>query len=787
MSKPSFSDTAGRGLARFSIAARFLLVPIVAALCVAAGYNASKLDFAGDYRVFFGPNNPDLIAAKNAEDTFGKADNIAFVIIPKSGSVYTRRTLSAVHTLTNQGWTLPYVTRVESLTNFQNTIGRDDDLIVEDLVFDPTELTEARLNEIRAIAESEPLIDGFIVSRGGDATVVNVTVQFPSDVPNVNTIAQNQARALRDDLMADYPDLDVHIIGAASLAAAFEESGLKDTTTLIPALYAIVLIAVLIVLRSFSAMIAVLLVIALSTMVGVGFGGFTGIELTPISVSAPTIILTIAVADAIHIIASIRSKMRAGANKRDAIIDATALNFAPVSITSLTTVAGFLTLNFSDSPTFHDLGNMTAVGIAAAWALSLTFLPAVLAILPMKFKAKAMANDAAPTGVTAVVANAVIAQPWAFALATSALCVALAVFIPKIEINDQWTRYFDERVEFRQAIDASRPYFGSDIIEMVVDPGAPGAVAEPEFLTTVEAFTAWLRTRESDIAHVFSLTDIIKRLNKNLNGDDPTFYAIPDDRTLASQYLLVYELSLPYGLDLNNRVDIDRQSTRVTVTTQDITTNEIRALVADAKTWFAENGNGYALDVTGSNVLFAFAAQRNLEAVAQGAIYLLIAILVILALTFRSIPVGLVSLVPNILPILAAFGAWAILVGVVGFSIAAVGAVAVGLVVDDTVHFLSKYFRARRIDGKSAEEAIRYAFATAGQAIMLTTFILAAGFSVLVGSTFKLNADLGLLTAIAIVLALIIDFTLLPAMLLIAGRKRSARTSGELSPQGQPS
>ena len=782
MANSNRAEALGRRIALFSVRTRWLLVPLMIAMCLAAGYAASTLKFAGDYRVFFGPDNPDFIANENAQATFGRPDNIAFVIIPRDGTIYTKETLTAIHALTEKSWTLPYVSRVDSLTNFQNTIGEGDDLIVEDLVFDPGELTDARVAEVKKIAETEPLIDGFVTSRNGQATIINATVQLPSDLPNVATMAQERARELRAEIKADYPDLFIHITGVASLSAAFEEAGVRDSTTLIPAVYAFILVVILLALRSVSSMLGALMVILLATLVGVGVGGLTGVELTPISLAAPTIILTIAVADSIHVIAGIRKKMRDGVDKREAVIGATALNFAPIGITSLTTIIGFLTLNFSDSPPFHHLGNMSAAGIAAAWLLSVTFLPAILMILPMKFRERT-GGQRKRRGVVGGVSEIVIARPGVVAGSTLAFCLAAIAFIPTMTINDQWSDYFDERLEFRQAIDAADPYFGSDNIEFILDPGAPGAVTEPLFLETVDAFAEWLRSRDAEVAHVFSLSDIMKRVNRNLNGDDPAFYAIPQDRTLASQYLLVYELSLPYGLDLNNRVDIDRQSTRVTATMRDISTTDTKAFIAEAEAWFAENGNGYQLDITGSKVLFAFVAQRNIEAVFEGALYLVIAIFVILAITFRSIRVGLVSLVPNALPILTAFGVWAILVGVVGFSVAAVGAVAVGLIVDYTVHFLSKYFRARRTEGRSVEDAVRYAFDTAGVAIFLTTVILVAGFSILVTSAFKLNADLGLLTATAVILAMIINFTLLPAMFLLADRRKRAKPAPALEAQ----
>ena len=773
MSAGNWSERLGRSLAAISIRTRWALVPLVILICVAVSYGASTMRFAGDYRVFFGPDNPDFIMNEEAQAAFGKPDNLAFVVIPKDGTVYTKDTLTAVHALTEASWRLPYVSRVDSLTNFQNTIGVEDDLIVEDLVLDPSGLTEADLAGIKRTAEAEPLVNGFVVSRDAKATIVSATLQLPGDIPNVTSLAAEEARAIRADILADHPDLDIHITGVVGLSAAFEEAGVRDASTLIPAVYVFILVVMLIALRSPSAVTGSLLVIALSTLVGMGVGGFAGVELTPISLAAPTIILTIAVADSIHVIAGIRTRMRDGFDKRAAIIESTSLNFTPIGITSLTTIAGFLALNFSDSPPFHHLGNMSAAGIAAAWVLSVTFLPAVLMLLPMKFK-PAHETTAGNTNIVERIADFVIARPKSVMAGVLASCLGAIAFIPTMTINDQWSGYFDKSLEFRQAIDASDPYFGSDTIEFILDPGEAGAVTEPEFLKTVDRFADWLKTRDEEVAHVFALSDIMKRLNRNLNADDPAFYAIPEDRALASQYLLVYELSLPYGLDLNNRVDIDRRSTRVTATMKDISTNETKAFIADARAWFDANGGPYEMQTTGSKVLFAFVAQRNIEAVFEGAVYLVFAILVIMGVSFRSVGVGLISLVTNALPIFTAFGLWAILVGVVGFSIAAVGAVAVGLIVDFTVHFLAKYLRARREDSASVEQAVRYAFRTAGAAIFLTTIILAAGFSVLVTSTFKLNADLGLLTAIAVILAMLINFLLLPAMFLVADRRRRA-------------
>ncbi|MEO0359462.1 MAG: MMPL family transporter [Pseudomonadota bacterium] len=642
----------GRRCAEASVTWRWILAPLLIAVCVAISYGASNLRFAGDYRVFFGDENPDFIANERAQGTFGKPDNLAFVVIPKSGDVFTEDTLTAVHALTEAAWRLPYVSRVDSLTNFQNTRGRGDELIVEDLVFDPAALTAEAIEDVREAAMAEPLVKGFVVAEDGGATVVSATLQLPADVQNVATQAAEVTRGIREDVLAAHPDHEIHLTGVASLSAAFEEAGTRDSQTLIPFVYAIILVVILVALRSIVAVLATLSLIALSTLVGMGVGGWTGVLLTPISLSAPIIILTIAVADAIHVIAGVRTRMREGEAKREAVIASVALNFSPILITSLTTIVGFLALNFSDSPPFHHLGNISAAGILAAWVLSVTLLPAALAILPLRFEKE-------PDGripVAERAAEAVVRRPRSLAAATFGLLAALAAFIPTIELNDQWSRYFDRSLEFREAIDAAEPYFGSDQVEFVLDPGAPGDVASPAFLNAVDAFAAWLRD-DPAVAHVFAVSDIMKRVNRNLNGDEPAFHAIPEAQATASQYLLVYELLLPYGLDLNNRVDIDRRTTRVTATMREISTAETKAFLDWAEAWFAENGGGYGFEATGSKVLFAFVAERNIQAMFEGAAVLILAIFAILSLAFRSLRLGALSVLTNALPILATFGA----------------------------------------------------------------------------------------------------------------------------------
>jgi outer membrane lipoprotein-sorting protein len=353
----------------------------------------------------------------------------------------------------------------------------------------------------------------------------------------------------------------------------------------------------------------------------------------------------------------------------------------------------------------------------------------------------------------------------------------LVAFVPTLDFNDEWVKYFDHRVEFRgDAEFVIDNLTGIYLVELSLEAGEPEGISDPRYLHHLETLTAWLR-QQPEVRHVYSYADIIKRLNKNMHGDDPAYYRLPEDRELAAQYLLLYELSLPYGLDLNDRVSLDKSATRVTATLDDLSTVDTRIFLDRVRDYLgASTPPTMRAEPTGATVMFSYISQRNIESMLKGNLLAVLLISAIMVLALRSFSLGILSLIPNALPILMTFGAWALLVGQVGMAAATVSATSLGIVVDDSVHFLTKYLRARREKGLDRPAAIRHAFETVGLAILSTTLIVAFGFSVLALSTFRINNQMGLLTTMAVVIAVIVDFLLLPALLMI-GHKKETQTS----------
>lgn len=779
-------------LTQFVLTWRLLVIPLVIAAALFIGYQAQHMTEGNNYRVFFSKENPELTAFETFQDTYTKNDNVFFLVRPREGGeVFNEDVMSAVADLTQGGWQIPYSLRVDSLTNFQYTYAEEDDLIVEDLIADPTGLSPEGYEEKKRIALAEPILKGQLVSTDSRATAVNVVIQYPELDSNEVFEVADAARALRDKVMADHPGIEVRLTGVAMLNVSFTESGQSDFSTLVPIMFLVVLVLTMVAIRSITATFAVMSVVIFSVIVAVGSGGIMRVAITPLALSSTIVVLTLAVADCVHILLTMRTKMRGGMEKRDALIDAIRINFLAVGITSLTTVVGFMALNFSDAPPFRHLGNMSAAGIAAAWFLSVTLLPAFISLLP--FKPSKKKSGATGTVLMEGFGDLVVRHKGVAALVALVISAGLISQIPRIEFNDQWTKYFSERIAFRTASDAASEYFGLYPIEFSVDAGETGGISEPEYLQRLDDFANWLREQEV-VTHVYSISDIMKRLNRNLNADDPDFYRLPDDRELSAQYLLLYELSLPYGLDLNDRINIDKSASRITATIgnlnqgESVSTAETKAFLAASQVYIEEHfPEGLRPVPTSTQVMFTFITDRNIEQMIRGTIVAVILISIIMMLSLRSFRLGLLSLVPNALPIMTAFGAWAVLVGQVGFSIAVIAAISLGIVVDDTVHMMTKYLRARREDGLSPPDAVRYAFKTVGLAIFLNTVILSVGFSILMFSTFKVVVDMGLLTAMSIIFALILDFLFLPALLIWTDRDPKPSSSAAKGNHGNAS
>lgn len=743
---------------------RYPLAILSLVLMLATSAGMQHLTFESDYKLFFRDTDPHLVAHEKMEDTYTKSDSIAFLIGVDEGDLFTTDRLQVIADLTEEMWRFPRAIRVDSITNFQHSEAQgEDDLKVYALFENPQSLSKKEIARRRAIALNEIMLVNGRVSEDGRTTLVNTRLEMPETTAErdaatleIITLAREMAQQIR----SEHPDLIVHLMGLPVIDTAFNESTTQDIQTLFPLMFVVILVLSAILLRSVLGTLCVLGLIVFTVPTTLGTVGWISIPLNQINVTAPSIIMTLCVCDAIHILLSHIQLQRQGMDKQRARIKALEINMQPVLLTSVTTAIGFLGLNFSDSPPFREWGNFVAMGVMYAWLFSLCLLPALMGIVSVKTR---QAQDG--EGLSSL-ANLVLAHRKLFFWSGLTLAIAVIMWAPRNELTDSTYQYFEPGVPVRDAADfLENRLTGFDPIAFSLPAGSANGVADPAYLHKLDQFAQWARS-QPQVAYVSSFSDIIKQLNRALHGGDPAWYRIPQDQELAAQYLLLYELSLPFGLDLNSQLNFDKSASRFVISLRHVKAKDIIEFEQKARDWLETNAPDMAVPGSSVSVMFAHIGQNNIYSMLTGSLVALIGISLTLLIALRSWRLGLLSLIPNALPALMAFGLWGLLVAEVNLAVAAIFSITLGIVVDDSVHFLSKYLRARRTDNRSAEDAVRYAFSTVGSALIVTTTVLGLGFLVLALSDFKVNELTGLLTALTITIALAYDLLFLPALLI---------------------
>ena len=724
----------------------------------------SGLSMNPDNRVYFSEDNPQLLALEALENTYSRDDNVYLVLAPKDKNVFTPKNLEAVRELTERLWQTPLSRRVNSITNFQWTRADGDDITISDLVEDG-EINSKIAENARIVALEEPLIKGLLVDAEGLVTGINVETIMPEDpiasggaTVEIMTFIRNEQAIFAEK----WPEIDLYVSGGVPLTLAFTEVSMGDISTLLPLTLLVIFVIAGIALRSILAAFFTALIAILATIGMMGAAGYMGVIINAATSNAPMMLIILTIAHCVHIMSTQRQQMRRGADKKDAIVESLRVNLKPVFLTAATTSVGFLSMHFSDSPPFRELGYMLAAGNLIAFVNASLVLPSLMAILPVRVKK--IDNHFSDTLMNRLGDFVVSKQKILFRV-TSVFIVLFLIGISNIKLDDTWTTYFSEEYDIRTHSDFLEDNLtGLNTIEYSVPAGEEGGINNPEYLADLDKFADWYREQEG-VNHVTVISDTIKRLNKAMNNDQQSYYRIPENRELAAQYMLLYELSVPFGMDLNSRINVPKSATRMTVSVQHASSVHLRGLDEKAQIWLSENIPSFQTIGSGISVMFAHFSERNINSMLFGSFMALVIISFILIFAFRSLPLGIISLVPNLFPAFLAFGIWGYLIGEVGVAIAIVGAMTLGIVVDDTVHFLSKYLRGRKELDKNPEDSIRYAFSTVGFALIVTSIALVAGFMVLANSGFKINSDLAQLSLMAIFLALLADFFFLPPLL----------------------
>lgn len=746
-----------------------LVMFVCLALCVVAVAGLPRLTLSSDSRVFFDPKSPELVELETFEQKYGQNNGVLMVVSPKDMAGETKVTdpaiLAIIGDLTQRAWKLPHSTRVESLTNFPHVTSDADSFAVEELVPDASEIDRGRALAVERIALADNLVVNRLISTDAKAAGVLINFNLPEEGSTQVREIIAASRVLAQQIETDYPEIDVKLTGNVMLLGTFAEAAVSDAILLIPISLVVSSLIMILFVRSIRPSLAIISLLVLSSASAMGIAGWLDYVVNPASIAAPIIIITVNMAAAVRIVTTTMALLGQGKSKREAIAQSMSIHLRPVTLTNFTSAIGFLSMNLAEAPPFRDLGNMVAMGIGLAYIFTFTWLPALL--IRMDLKPAQNRSERAMIGL----GHFVNRYYFGLFVLCGLIVVASSFWVARIELDDDFARYFDSRFQYRQDSDFAEDHLtGLNIIEFDIGAGRDNGVYDPAYQRKLAEFLGWLRA-QPNVVSVIGVSDITTRVDEAMNAGIGAPGTIPTDPDRIAQYFLLYELSLPYGSSLNDQINVSRSSSRVTAILAHVKSSRIRELSSEAEAWLGTNAPP-AMTTTGIsiNVLFSNVSWINIRSMIGTTIVSMLVIAFIVGLALRSVGYGLLSIVMNVLPSLVGFGVWGLLVGQIGLAASVITAMTIGLIVDDTIYFLIMYQAARR-RGLNSEQAINEVFELVGTAMLVITLSLAVGFGVLIASGFEVNRSLGAMTTVVILANLFIDWMMLPPLLRLIDRK----------------
>lgn len=738
--------------------------------CVLAISGLRHIQFDADPERYFNNDNVHLSLLRQQQALYDSSENLILVLNVKEGELFSPANLVFLQALHDAASELPYVIRVDSLFSHQHSVNDDDTLLIRPFIEGFTEFSASRLQQLAIDARSDAAIRNRLVSASGELTALYLTARLPEeDIIRASRELYQAALTLTQTLELQHPNIQLLISGRIVNRAVTDQLAMDETLRLVPLMYGLIFTLLALLLRSLMAALVIAFITTLACLAALGLAMWCGIVLNLLSLTAGNIIITLSIAHCVHILLHFLQMYRTGSNKYAAVHETYRLNLQAITITSVTTAIGFASMNLSAMPPAHDLGSITAIGVMLAFVLSLTVLPFLLLLLPFS---RQQAAPAYPD-VMAAAANIVIRWYKPLMAACLLLSLLMAGLLPINQINDRFTENIREPHEFRSDNALIDQYFGG-LYQIQYSFAAPfgTTVASPQYMQALAQLTTWLR-EQPEVRSVFSYSDIVRRLHQLISEQESA--AIPDDADLLAQYQLLLDMALSTEQS-RYYLTPDHSASKLVVALPAMDSQQLINLDKRINAYMQQHlPHDIQAEGTSLTLMWAYLGEEVLLSSLYSTLFALLLISTLLLVLFRSWRFGLISLIPNLLPAIIGYGWWALHSGILDLSQMMVLTLTIGIIVDDTVHFLSKYLQYRRYSNASVEEAIRYTFASAGSALLITTVVLVAGFALLGLSAFVPNANLGLLTAVILVAALLMDLVLLPALLLVLDNNKTAR------------
>ena len=748
-------------LPTFFVRQRILLLALSLAMGVLVAFGISNTEQ---------DNSPDAILAQNdpykAEIDQNRADfpgSPTFIFAFEGRpDVFNLAALQAMEALNRRYMEIDSAIAVASLLNYPLN---DADSAVQGrryLIPELKELTAEDLAEVRRLALADKDLTKQILAPDGSMVLATVKYSLADPTQAATIAVADSAIQLRDSLRQNYPKVNIYVAGSPMFQRDSKLAAQRDNWVLFPAVFIVGLLLLWFCLKSFLASVCLFLLTAGTLLMTLGTHAWLGIPLNQVSRLGPLVVMVIALADGIHIVSIYAQELSKGQNKIAAMIRSLQTNLRPVTLATITTIMGFLSLNFSSSPAIYGFGNIIAIGVMWAFLLTFTLLPSLILMLPTSNVLKPLAV----TGFISWMTRLVEKHHRALFLGCSVLILTTLALLPMNKLDFNQYSFVDKGSDSHYVLEALRDRIGNDqSLAYVVRSNEYYGITKPAFLNDLNEFSVWLEA-QPEASFVRTYTDYLRARNKADHDDDEAWNKLPTDRLTIVDYLVGYQLVQEIEPSLQPMFNNDYSGVRLTVGTSNLSNNQLLAFADRIDAWAASNISQEFQITRADNTILRARVQSILSVeLLQGFAMSFLLITITMMIGLKSIRYGLLSLLPNLFPATIVFGLWGLFVGELGPYNLMLFSISIGLVVDDSVHVLSKYITAKR-DGANVAEAVRYSMDKAGSAITITTASLALGTFMLVFSNTEIFQNVALLITPIIVVALFLDLLFLLPLLM---------------------
>lgn len=714
-----------------------------------------KLHIDNTVRAFVMEDDPELLYFDRYKEQFGTDEFI--VIAFQRERIFDRKSLELIDRITRKVEDLDNVRDVISLTNVNNIRGTEQDFIVERLVKEIPS-TEEEMKELEKEALSNPLYLNDLISKDGKTTAILVKLE---DIPGDDVykkVLVEEIKGILDEEMENQP---FYLSGKTVIDYSLAHYMQKDLKLFLPITILLIALILYVLFRNIIGVIFPMMTVFICLIWTMGFLYLEKSSINNVSTMLPPLIMALSVAIGVHVLTQYRREASIAKDREETFIDTVHHLLIPCLLTSLTTAAGFASLGVSSIPAVRDFGIVAAVGMLFSFLITITFLPIIL-YLTKRPPTKVVKTQEPDILDRFLLKIGHFNQYWTKRILLISVLVVIfsLIGISRLRVETNLLEFFKKHSPVYQSTSFIEDNLsGVSSINVSLEAERIDTFKEPQVLRKVEDLQDFLKNRPK-IDKVTSLVDYIKDMNQSFHNENPEYYRIPHSRKLIAQYLLLYDAE-----DLENYVDSHYLWATVSARVREHSSARLKGLIDDTKAYINENfSQGLEVRVTGNSVLdsnlidILVKSQINSLALAMFVIFGMMFIL------FRSVKIGLLSIIPNVIPILINFGLMGWLGVPLNTATAMIAVVAIGIAVDDTIHFLSCFASEMKKDGDHLQSMYR-TLSLKGRAIISTSIILFLGFGILISSSFAPTIYFGVLTAGIMVSALLGDLIILSALL----------------------